>query len=133
MGVTAKGLPYPESSDPVYQGADAIKALAQKLDAMVPAAMAAGANTVTYGAAASSASVVVTFPAGRFTQPPLVAMAIYSVTALVVASIAEGTPITTTSMTVIAVHRDSGQTLGTATAVRFWWQAVQMLPGASPG
>lgn len=37
MGTTAGGLPYPEPSDPVAAGADAIKALAQALDPKIAA------------------------------------------------------------------------------------------------
>jgi hypothetical protein len=33
MGTTALGFPYPEPSDPIAQGADAIKALAESLNA----------------------------------------------------------------------------------------------------
>jgi hypothetical protein len=36
MGVTANGLPYPENTDPVTGGDDAIKALAQALDLWLP-------------------------------------------------------------------------------------------------
>ena len=68
MGTTAGGLPYPEPTDPIAAGADAIKALAQAIDgdlygdtgwqtAAVPAAMASG--TLQYRAV--GAVVTVTF------------------------------------------------------------------------
>ena len=35
-GTTARGLPYPDPTDPLAQGADAIKNLAQSVDAALP-------------------------------------------------------------------------------------------------
>ena len=70
MGTTPKGYPYPEPNDPVGQGDDVIKALAQAVDDKVGAS-AAGTATISL-AAASAGSVAVTFPAGRFSAAPAV-------------------------------------------------------------
>ena len=70
---TPNGYPYPLGTDAVSQGDDAIKALADTLDArMGNLAMAAGMLT---GQVTSNVSVVValTFPVGRFSAAPMVA------------------------------------------------------------
>lgn len=73
MGTTPiNALPYPEPTDPVAQGADAIKALANALDKGVAKAIAAGSATLPITALNTGASVAVTFPAGRFTAAPYV-------------------------------------------------------------
>jgi len=41
MGTTAKGLPYPEPTDPVAAGAGAIRALAEAVDVLSPRFLAA--------------------------------------------------------------------------------------------
>jgi hypothetical protein len=70
MGTTAKGYPYPEDSDPVAQGAQAIKALATKIDSN--AGVSASGSVSLNAAAQTVATVAVTFPVGRFTAPPSV-------------------------------------------------------------
>lgn len=65
MGTTPNGLPYPEPTAPVAQGADAIKALAQATRII--------AVSVTVPAGSPNpATATVTFPAGLFTAAPLV-------------------------------------------------------------
>lgn len=71
MGATTNGYPYPESTDPVAQGANAIKALAQKIESNLAAA-AAGRTPISLSNA-SSGSATVTFPSGRFKSAPAVA------------------------------------------------------------
>lgn len=66
MGTTSSGLPYPEDTDPVAQGAQAIKGLAQRQ------APSAGGTVALTAANASTVTGSVTFPAGRFTTPPAV-------------------------------------------------------------
>lgn len=70
MGTTPNGYPYPEDTDPVAAGAQAIKAVATKVDTALRAS-AAGKATINVSAA-SLGTVTVTFPAGRFTAPPAI-------------------------------------------------------------
>jgi hypothetical protein len=45
MGTTSKGIPYPESSDPVRQGAAAMQAIAEAVDPHIGAYFASGRRT----------------------------------------------------------------------------------------
>lgn len=75
MGTTPiTGLPWPENTDPVANGAAAIRNLAETLDPRTPYATALGTATLVF-TSSTAASIAVTFPAGRFTAPPLVFMA----------------------------------------------------------
>lgn len=65
MGTTPTGLPYPEPTAPVAEGANAIKGLAQAIR------IVATSVTVANGAA-NPATATVSFPAGLFSSPPLV-------------------------------------------------------------
>lgn len=73
MGTTTRGFPYPEPADPISQGADAIKALAEKVDTSV-ARIASGVVTLTTAANSASGTVFVTFPVGLFPVAPRVAV-----------------------------------------------------------
>jgi hypothetical protein len=68
MGTTASGLPYPEPSDFIAQGADAIKALAQ----LLPGRGVHGQVAISAGAGGANTGVAVTFPAALFTGSPRV-------------------------------------------------------------
>lgn len=70
MGTTSRGFPYPESADPISQGALAIKALAEAVETRMPR-LASGIVAVNISNAASG-STAVTFPVGRFTATPAV-------------------------------------------------------------
>lgn len=63
--VTTGGLTVPDDTDPVAQGAAAMRAMGGKL-----AAMASGRATLPLNTAQSPGTVAVTFPAGRFTATP---------------------------------------------------------------
>jgi hypothetical protein len=65
--VNTGGLTVPEDADPVAQGAAAMRTIASKLGAT-----ATGTATLSLPTANTSNSVAVTFPAGRFTAPPVV-------------------------------------------------------------
>lgn len=71
MGTTTSGYPYPEDSDPVAQGAQAIKALAQKTEELQRASSRGGSDVHLTDDAVGS--LAVTFPVGRFPGPPQVA------------------------------------------------------------
>lgn len=66
MGTTTPGIPYPEPSDPIANGAVAMKTIAETL----PGKMARGLVTITPTAANTLTYGAVTFPAGKFTTPP---------------------------------------------------------------
>jgi len=68
MGTTPGGLPYPEPTDPVAAGADAIKALATKTESRYQA----GGNTVTV-TATGGLTPVITFPVPYTVAPQVVA------------------------------------------------------------
>jgi hypothetical protein len=73
MGTTPNGFPYPEPTDPVAQGADAIRDLATAVDTSLRRS-AAGTAVLPLGTAQAVGTVAVTLPAGRFTAPPSVVL-----------------------------------------------------------
>lgn len=125
MATTTKGYPYPLPADPAQAGADNIKALAQQVDATVPFRTWTGAAVVALNNAATGA-VVVTFPAGRFTQPPRVLLGILSSGTY----FAGYSGITATSCTITVRHyKDTLATLSATVSV----MAVQVLTTGSDG
>lgn len=116
MGQTARGFPYPEGTDPVSQGAAAIKKLAEALQANV-GRMRFGSVVVPVPSPASNfASVKVTFPADSFTAAPRV-----FVTPQTSGYISGAYQVTATGFT--AFHRQFTNTAAT-TAVTTMWLAV---------
>jgi hypothetical protein len=92
----AKKLPYPQSSDPVAQGADAIRRLAQSVDNMVQA----GIVTVPITALNTNADVAVNFPVPFASAP--VAVTLTTVTGTpqtCVVSVSSGAPPTAAGFT----------------------------------
>lgn len=97
MGTTPNGIPYPEPTDAVANGANAMKALAQAVR------VASGSNTVASGAP-NPATITVNFTAGVFTAAPLVVASTSSSNAAVGL-----TAVTTTSATFsVTVRGTSG-------------------------
>ncbi len=70
-GTTTKGYPYPNGDDPITNGDNVIKALADKLNLTVPMAMAVGTVSFPDVSANSVQSVQVNHPVGRFTTAPI--------------------------------------------------------------
>lgn len=68
---TAKGIPYPENTDAFADGADAVKALADWMEANGAKRVHAGSVVVPVTASATGTAAVV-FPAGKFTAAPIV-------------------------------------------------------------
>lgn len=68
MGQTTQGYPYPEGTDRVADGDNAIKALAEAVDLRL-GIVVCGFATITFPNAAS-VNLVVNFPAGAFIAPP---------------------------------------------------------------
>jgi hypothetical protein len=64
---TAGGIPVPDDTDAVAQGAAAMRAMAGKFGAS-----AAGTATLPLNTAQTAGAVAVTFPSGRFTAVPAV-------------------------------------------------------------
>jgi hypothetical protein len=69
---TAKGWPYVVAADNVADWPVTSLAIANKADAALPFAVAAGRLAIAAPAGGAGTSVSVTFPVGRFTQPPIV-------------------------------------------------------------
>ena len=68
MGTTARGFPYPENSDQVALGAQAIRSLAEAVDTR-SGVQASGNFSITVNNAVS-ATTTITLPANRFTAAP---------------------------------------------------------------
>lgn len=117
MGTTGRGYPYPEPTEPVAQGADAIKALATAVDTTGLVRIAAGTVSLNITSLDTNFTVPVTFPAGRFTAAPMV-----------VTNGASFSPITATSATAINANgftMNGSKEAGTGTLV-CQWIAVQV-------
>lgn len=120
MGTTTGGYPYPEGTDFVMEGDDAIRALAQTIEDKGFVAIAAGGQTVgAIDANGGSRSFTVTFPTGRFDRTPVPAQLIGSIRASFGIS-----SITTQSMTVVGYNF----TAVNAGSALTRWIALQPLP-----
>jgi hypothetical protein len=64
MGTTARGLPYPEATDFLAQGDDAIKALAQAVDALTKAGVTSSGTLAAGVVTAVPVTFATAFPAG---------------------------------------------------------------------
>lgn len=118
-GNTAGGLPYPDPDDPWFEGADAIRALAEAIDTRTPFAQAAGVVTFPTAGVGATETVVVTLPAGRFTVAPAVQITAQSSVPRVRAVSVSG--ISTTRFT--AYYSNTGTA---AAAISASWSAIQM-------
>lgn len=114
MGTTNKGIPYPESTDPVAAGADAIKATAQAVNQPLTGVVTI---PITGG---TSGSVPITFPGGYFTAPPKV-MATVNGGWGSNPAFAAASGITANGCTIAAMYRDSTAVTMTLTVA---WLAV---------
>lgn len=115
---TTHGYPYPLGTDRVMDGDDAIHNLASAVDEKLRVT-ASGSINVTLTAGNASASTVVTFPSGRFTDPPAV---VATVNGGPTAYYAGTTTQTATGVTVFAVRRD-GTNVGSTVTVPVSWFA----------
>jgi len=119
MGTTPNGLPYPEPTDPVAQGAAAIKALAEAVDPRVGArAIATGQATLTSITPNTLATLAVSFPAGRFTAAPLVFVSLNA------ANVHGCTPAAATAITASGFTLNGARTTGNAN-IPVSWLAIQ--------
>lgn len=103
---TAKGYPYPQGTDRVMDGDNAIQALAEAVDTKL-GVMAGGTVSVTIVTGNTSVGAAVTFPVGRFTVAPLM-LASPTGTQLANNAGASATAITTTGATVYGGRTTAG-------------------------
>lgn len=119
---TAKGYPYPLGTDRLMDGDDAIKALAEAIDARI-GVVAAGSVSVPVSSGSATGTVAVTFPVGRFTAVPLVTGTYQG--SNIAWSLVNYTGVTTSGFTAGVSHRD-GTASGTSTAFTQSWHAIQL-------
>lgn len=123
---TAKGWPYVQPADALADFPVTSQALANKADASVPFAFAQGSGLCAFSAVANS-SVVVTLPAGRFTQTPNVLLGVI------------GSPTATPYAPRVQARSTSSLTLAINTSaaitgnITVAWLAVQATPSAAEG
>ena len=110
MGTTPNGLPYPDDTAALAQGAQAIKALASALPLVETGAVAIGATNSTPHA------IAVTFPK-RFTKIPVVVCVITTNAVATTIQACWPTAITVTGFTINAVRNSN-------TALTATWVAV---------
>jgi hypothetical protein len=121
-------LPYPDGTERVMDGDDAIGALALAVDeAGLPAAAATGTVTVPM-AGAGAVNATVTLPVGTFTVAPVIMATVAAGSNVFYASVYLDNG--AASFKLYVSHRDN---TGTATNVLVGWLATQMSPGAAAG
>jgi hypothetical protein len=125
MATTPKGYPYPVGTDLVKDGDNAIQSLATVVDTQLPARVWVGFTQVNVSGT-SSATIVVTFPVGRFTQTPRVFATVAGTSVWFPYVMA----VTATSVTV-GCRRPDGSTAGTTVNIHL--HAVQMLATSGDG
>jgi hypothetical protein len=116
MANTAKGYPYPVGTDRVMDGDDAIRNLATAVDTKA-GLVASGTGVVVITAGNTPATAVITFPAGLFTQSPMVSLTLSGANA-----------VTTQAMTLVtrdAASMTVSGVRGSAGNMSFYWIAVQ--------
>ncbi|WP_408898639.1 hypothetical protein ACJ5H2_05900 [Nocardioides sp. R1-1] len=117
-GTTSRGFRYPDDTDPVNDGALAVRNLANDVNTKVGAHASGSVNvSVPAGDSSGSGSVIVAFPVGRFTAAPRVVVS--STTFGYVAWVDQ---ITATQCRVLLTHINA--TPGAITAA-VQWIAVQ--------
>lgn len=114
---TTRGYPVPLDSDPVCDGAEATRLLGQAVNDKV-GIVACGIISVPVAASAAG-TVVLTYPAGRFSAAPVVALAPRN--ASYNASVA-GSGGTNVNVTIAVRHIDN---TSATTSVDVMWIAVQ--------
>lgn len=117
---TEQALPYPLPTDPVMQGADNIRALAETLDPRVPARIHSGVQTLAGNGA--SGQMIITLPSGKFTQPPVVQLTVQQGGATFMPFVVT---ITTVQFSIVARHY---QNVVGAFSLPIHWLAIQQAP-----
>jgi len=97
MGTTPGGLPYPEPTDPIAQGADAIKNLATAIDNRIQTGtltVSTSGSPITFSPAFATVPVVIANPAAAIGFPRYVAASAVTTTgATLVVWNNSGTPV----------------------------------------
>lgn len=111
---------------PIYQQNSPVLDTATIRDLpQIPWAAAAGVANHPAISTANGTTVNITFPTGRFTQPPILALTSRSQTQISFAA----TTVTATGATISIANWESAA----AAAGSFSWQAIQMTPGSAAG
>lgn len=131
MPNTPKGFPYPAPSD-APDGAAQVQALAEKVDAVVPYAVAAGLASVPALAGVASGNVTVTLPVGRFKVAPRVVASLSTGQAGTQKLSARAINTTASSFGMYVFTGDATNTT-TSSSVGVEWVAVQMTATAASG
>lgn len=116
MGTTPNGYPYPEPTDPVAQGATAIRSLAEKVDVNLALGVLAGQGQVTTDA---NGRGTYTFPR-PFLTAPLIQVTWRGTGASVVCTIYSKTP----TSVIIAFNKTSDGTPNASVTLNFDYIAV---------
>lgn len=117
---TPKGYPYPLGTDRVTDGDDAIHNLATAVDTLLGVAASGIAVLPAPSAAGVNSSLAITFPVGRFTQPPQVLTAAGQSTAAPITS-GVSSVATTGGVTLYAARLSGGMN-----TISVHWHAVQL-------
>jgi hypothetical protein len=126
---TRLGIPYPDGTERVMDGDNAMGAIAAKLDDLqqvgIPYRQAAGIVSLVF-TASRNAQTAVTYPASRFTQGPVIICTAQSSAGYVPCVISA----TSAGCTVRCDYMDASTPSVTLPVM---WVAVQMLPTGGPG
>lgn len=124
---TTKGYPYIQGTQNASLIDDYALELANKLEAVVPYAIAAGTVSVTL-TASTSGTASVTFPTGRFSVAPIVQLTKVSSSGSATLTIPMATAVSSTSMTV-GLYATATQTV----TVTIHYVAIQMTTSTANG
>lgn len=125
MGTTKNGYPYPEGTDLVMDGDDAIQDLAEAVDKKLAFAMTAGSATVLSVASTDTKAMTVALPSGLFTVSPRVTC-MATTTSPSTRSVSALTGGSTSSFTVYAWNGTSS-----TRDVSLAWNAIQDAAGST--
>lgn len=131
---TSKGYPYIQGTQNASLIDDYALELANKLEAAVPHAAAAGQATIagTTLASGAAANVAITFPVGRFSVAPIVTVALASAQAGTATLTARILSVTTTGASVYVYNAGASSVTFTGSLL-VNWEAVQMTPTTAAG
>ena len=99
----------------------------------LPFAMAAGSVTKSLTNGNSTDTQAVTFPVGRFAQPPIVTVTNVGGTGSSACIVQANAAPTTSGFTILIAHKDVGGTFSSGWSVLLHWTAVQMTSTAAAG
>lgn len=131
---TSKGYPYIQGTQNASLIDDYALELANKLEAAVPHAAAAGQATIagTTLASGAAANVAITFPTSRFSVAPIVTATVASAQAGTATLVARVISITTSGASVY-VYNAGASSVTFSGSLLVNWAAVQMTPSAANG